>query len=229
MGADIPLSPRLKTVLSLTPRADCCCDIGTDHGYLAAALAKRGGRVIAADVNAAPLASAERNLRRFGAANAETRLSDGLSAIAEGEADCAVLAGMGGDLIRRVISAGIKGTKWLVLQPQSLVYELRGFLCESGFAIVDEALCREGGRFYAAMLVTRGDMRLNEAQLRLGPALMAKRPPLFAPYVEDEMRKLRLALEKIRQNGADTENAAEYRRLLALYGGVLHGEAERNN
>lgn len=221
---EVKLSPRLEMLLALTPEAETYCDIGTDHGYTALALSRRGGKVIAVDIRPKPLAVAAENVRRLGAENVELRLSDGFSAVNEGEAECAVLAGMGGELISRIISDGVKGAKYLVLQPQSLIYELRRFLCENGFVIEDEGLCREEGRFYIAMLVRRGEERpLTEAELRLGPVLLKKKHPLLREYIEDERRKLRLALDKISRTGAVTENRAEYERLIALYGGIENG------
>lgn len=222
------LSPRLNMILSLSPKAGSYCDIGTDHGFIALALAQRGGRVLAVDINSAPLKAAEANVRRLGVKNVELRRSDGFSAVREGEADCAVMAGMGGDLIKRIISAGIKGAGHLVLQPQSLIFELRDFLVENGFDIVDEELCREDDRFYVAMLVRPGSgpTSLSEIEKRLGPVLMKKRPPLFGDYVNDEIRKLRLALSKIERSGAVTANKAEYERLIRLYGGILNDKTQ---
>ncbi|MCH5188125.1 MAG: SAM-dependent methyltransferase [Oscillospiraceae bacterium] len=222
------LSPRLNMILSLAPEAGSYCDIGTDHGFIAIALAQRGSRVLAVDINSAPLKAAEANVRRLGVKNVELRRSDGFSAVGEGEAECAVLAGMGGDLIKRIISSGIKGTKYLVLQPQSLIYELRDFLAENGFVTLDEALCREEDRFYVSMLIRPGNgpISLSETEKRLGPVLLKKRPSLFVDYVNDEIRKLRLALSKIEHNGAVTANKAEYERLIALYGGILNDQAK---
>lgn len=219
----VTLTPRLEAVLSLVPPVGSCCDIGTDHGYLAIALAGRVKRVIAADINAAPLKVAERNIRLCGLTNIDVRRSDGFSAIAEGEAECAVMAGMGGDLIKRITAAGIKGAKYLVLQPQSLIYELRGYLAENGYITEDEVLCREDGRFYAAMRLRPGRERvaLTEAERRVGPVLLRRRPPLFEEYIGDEIRKLKLALSKI--DGGGKANVVEYNRLIRLYGGVLNG------
>lgn len=216
------LTPRLEMVLSLVPNSDCCCDIGTDHGYLAIALAQRCTRVIAADVNPGPLSAAKENIGRYGAKNVQLRLSDGFSAIAEGEADCAVIAGMGGELIARLLSGGTKGITSFVLQPQSLVHKLRRYLWQNGFLIEDEALCRDDGRFYVAMRVVMASSRpLSEAEERIGPVLLKKRPELLSDYIEDEIRKLRLAQSKI--GNAETANRAEYERLISLYGGIING------
>lgn len=227
---ELCLSPRLNMILSLAPMVGSYCDIGADHGYIAIALSRRGGRVIAMDINRGPLEAAAENIRRFGADNIELRLSDGFAALKEGEADCAVLAGMGGELIARIISEGVKGTKYFVLQPQSLIYELRKYLNDNSFTIEDEAVCREDRRFYIAMKVRPGVQRgLTEAELRIGPALLRKRPAILKEYLEGEINKLRLSLEKIEKAGAVTGNTLEYERLISLYGGIISGGTEENN
>lgn len=216
------LTPRLNMLQRLVPPCDCCCDIGADHGYLAIALSQKVKRVIAADVNRAPLAAAAENIRRFNAENVECRLSDGFSAINENEADCAVIAGMGGPLIERILSAGIKGTKKLILQPQSLIHNLRDYLCKNGFIIENEELCREDNRFYTAMLVrpNGAPYTLTEAEMRIGPVLLKKRPPLLNEYLCNERRKLRLAIQKIESSGTQAEAKQEYERLMRLYEGI---------
>ena len=76
-------------------------DVGTDHGYLPAALAERGyrGLLYASDIHAAPLASARKTAREAGV---EERirflLCDGLDDCPPDAVDTIVIAGMGGDL-----------------------------------------------------------------------------------------------------------------------------------
>ncbi len=213
----VKLTPRLEAVLSLVPKAKVYCDIGTDHGYIAIALAKRGGRVIAADINKGPLANAERNIERSGLRGSiETRISDGFSNIGFGEADCAVIGGMGGELIMNILKKGDKSVKCLVLQPQSMLRELRSYLADSGYIIEDEELCIEKGRYYAAMRVRRGETRpLSEAEKQLGPVLIYKRHPLLKEYIAYRRREIALALSKI--GDADSVRRGECEKLIRLY------------
>ena len=174
----IALSDRLEAVAELVKRAadgfrevradaledgstrPVIADIGTDHGYLAAALLDRGtaGRVIACDVNEGPLERAGETLEGY--EGAQVRLCDGLKGLAPGEADIAVMAGMGGRLMMRIIEEGDPrrlGIRAMVLQPQSEIYEFRAFLRERGYRIVDERSVRDAGKFYQAMLAKTGD------------------------------------------------------------------------
>ena len=128
----------------MVPLGARVADIGTDHGYLGIHLLQAGisPHVIACDLRRGPLENARRNARQFGVQDAmEFRLSDGLEKIAPEEIDCAVLAGMGGDLIVRILSA----CSWraregltLVLQPQSAGNVLRRWLCSEGLELLRE-------------------------------------------------------------------------------------------
>lgn len=137
------------------PSGSCVADIGTDHGYLCAYLALRENppqRLLACDIAEKPLQNAANSLAAYGVSDrVELRLSDGLSGIAEDEADCILLLGMGGTLISRILSAcpWIKAAgKRLILQPMSRANEAREWLCGNGFLITQEAVVREGRRLY---------------------------------------------------------------------------------
>ncbi len=225
----ISLSPRLEMVLSLVPERVGCCDVGTDHGYIAAALAHQGRKVIALDVNRGPLEQARRNLERMGLeGRVETRLSSGLEAVEPGEVDCAVIAGMGGELIAEILEKGIKDIRFFVLQPQSKFYELRDYLSKNGFCILKEVLCREEQRYYVALLAEArgGNLPLSEAEKHIGPLLLRDRPPLFCEYLASRRREAEKILEKIGE--AETPRREECAALAEMFrkyeqGGLSHG------
>jgi len=150
------LDKRLSAVYEAIPSNSLVADIGTDHAFLAIELIKnkKAKKVIACDINEKPLANAQKNLERSGCDKVETRLSDGLENIAENEADCIVIAGMGGEVISGIISRCpyIKSnTKTLVLQPMTGADFLRRFLCENGFEIIKEKGVAQGKRLYSVI------------------------------------------------------------------------------
>ena len=128
------LSQRLSSVASMVTAGNCLADVGTDHGYVPIYLYERNviPRAIAMDVNKGPLERAALHIAESGMKEAiETRLSDGLTALKPGEADSVVIAGMGGPLIIRILSAHPEVTeslKELILQPQSEISEVRIWL-----------------------------------------------------------------------------------------------------
>ena len=111
MGYPSYLSVRLKAVAELVSDGRCLADIGTDHAYIPIWLVKSGriSGAIAADVNRGPLQRALEHIRDNGLEDRiKLRLSDGFLALEPGEADSAVLAGMGGGLMIRILKEGAR-------------------------------------------------------------------------------------------------------------------------
>lgn len=132
-------------------------DIGTDHGYLPIWLLKTGAvpRAVASDINRGPLDAARFHGELYGVGDSLRLVQgDGLSAIAPEDAEDIVIAGMGGELILRIIcSAPWLVSKHLVLQPMSAVDKLRTGLWHQGFAAVRELAAQENGKVYSAFSV----------------------------------------------------------------------------
>lgn len=151
----------------------CTADVGCDHGYVSMYLVLRGisESAIAMDLRKGPLSSARDNVADFGIADrVQVRLSDGLEALNDGEADSLVIAGMGGKLMlsilekRDITSLGIKTG---VLQPQSDIPEFRGYMRGRGFEIVEERIVFEDGKYYFPMTVSfSGDGKQYEKALQ---------------------------------------------------------------
>ena len=128
-------------------------DIGCDHAFVSIYLVQQGiaDKVIAMDVNKGPLEAAQKNIKDYGSdGSIETRLSNGFDALRRGETDAAVIAGMGGKLVISIIDAADvfePGYK-LILSPQSDVREVRLYLLERGFRLLDEDMICEDGKYY---------------------------------------------------------------------------------
>ena len=104
------------------PAESRVADIGTDHARIPIYLLQQGAqRVIATDIREGPLRAAEEALRRRGLLErAELRLCDGASGVRPDEADCVVIAGMGGDTVAGILRASPwLADKHLLLQPQT--------------------------------------------------------------------------------------------------------------
>ena len=150
------LSKRLRAVADLVPGGTVLADVGTDHAYIPIALVEEGKipRALAMDINQGPLMRAEENIKAHGLEEKiEIRLSDGLEKMKKGEADAVLIAGMGGLLTVRILSGKreiLDGTT-LVLQPQSDLPSVRGWLAEERYAITAEDLVLEDGKYYPMM------------------------------------------------------------------------------
>lgn len=166
-----PVSEDLPDALPFEPFS-CTADVGCDHGYVSMYLVLSGisKSAIAMDLRKGPLSAARNNVAEFGIADkVQVRLSDGLLALSDGEADSLVIAGMGGKLMlsilekRDITSLGIKAG---VMQPQSDIPEFRGYMRGRGFEIVDERIVFEDGKYYFPMVVSfTGDGKKYEAAL----------------------------------------------------------------
>lgn len=153
----IPLSERLSLIKTLVPENAGVCDVGTDHGYLSAALIKSGKvrSVIATDLREKPLENARENLAKLGINNVDLRLCDGLSAVGPDEADTIIIAGMGGEVIAGIIERAIwlkNSSVTLILQAMTSCEALRDYLAANGFAIEKEITLEENEKVYSVIL-----------------------------------------------------------------------------
>ncbi len=190
------LNGRLKQIAALIPRCRTLADVGTDHGYIPIYCASHGicESAVAMDINPMPLRSAQNNIAKYGLQDKiSVRLSDGLQSLAENEADVIVIAGMGGLLMRDILSRGgsvIGSGTLLALQPMLAARELREYLYSGGFDICDEYVCREQDKFYNIITARRGDGTHDEADIIVGRNLRQNSPEDFAAYVDYRLRVL---------------------------------------
>lgn len=96
---------RLLTCAKLV-KGNKAVDVGTDHGYLAVYLISEGicDTVIACDVNEKPLNAARKTVKKSGyEEKIEVVLSDGLDNVKSDGVTDIIMAGMGGELIVKLL------------------------------------------------------------------------------------------------------------------------------
>ncbi len=177
------------------------CDVGTDHAYLPCYLIKNQitQQVIAADENEKPLSCARVHIREQGLSEQiRTVLSDGLSAIRAEEADDIVIAGMGGELIARILLScewGKNPQKHFILQPMTQADFLRRTLCCHGFSILKEEPVVENGHFYSVFLCqwTGERQELDEVSALIGNVPQSSSPHRDAYLLFQSNRMERIA------------------------------------
>lgn len=208
------LTPRLACLAAQVPQGAFLADIGTDHGKLPIALL-RAGRIasaIGSDIGAGPLAHAARNAAEHGV-TLSLRRAPGLDAVRPEECDTVSIAGMGGQTIAQILAAApwtTDGAHLLILQPMTMVYELRQWLWAHGHTIERETICREGRRHYV-VLSARGGGEARQVPLEAcaySPALL--RAPGAADYLQQLYGRERRALA-----GAERARTADPARLAA--------------
>jgi len=201
------VSKRLNRLARMVTEGYRLADVGTDHGYVPILLIneKRIPSAIAMDVNKGPLKRADDHIAEYGLEkHIKTRLSDGLAALREGEADTVLIAGMGGPLTVRILSEGqhVLGTvKELILQPQSEIAEVRRWLFENGWNIICEDILLDEGKYYpmmkavpaeacthAGVQATRNLTAYTEEEFCFGKLAFQKSPEILREFLQKSLQ-----------------------------------------
>ena len=159
-------------------------------------------QAIAMDVNQGPLLRAESHIREYGLEDKiKTRLSNGVLALKPHDYDCVVIAGMGGALTVQILEQGrtvFESLQEFVLQPQSEIWKVRKYLGENGYRIIDEDIVFEDGKYYPMMkVVCVQATAYNHIELQYGKCLLEKKHPVLKQFLEAELQKLMVVLERL--------------------------------
>jgi tRNA (adenine22-N1)-methyltransferase len=136
-------------VAAAIPAGVTVADIGCGDGHLTRFLRERGHAVIATELRAGPAARARERL-------GDCRLGDGLETLGVGEAQVAVIAGMGGNTMCGILERSpvlAASLERLVLQPQHRLGELRIWLREAGYLVLAEHEAADRRRAYTVLVV----------------------------------------------------------------------------
>ncbi len=208
------LPKRLEQIVAMVPPCRTAADIGCDHAYVSIALRERGKaeRVLACDVRPGPLEQAKANISRAGLADSiETRLGDGLQPVQTGEAETVILAGMGGELMLRILEGREADFSRFILSPQSDIAHVREKLLQKGLQWTDEVMLRDEGKYYVVMSLCQGGSGLSGALEVLGDALperilytygwllLGRRDPVLRDFLQREKQRYEGILEKTEQ------------------------------
>ena len=202
---------RLNKILDLINVHDCVADIGTDHGYLLIGCMEKGLKFCQGVENKlGPYLVAEANLNNYiQDGRIKLSLSDGLKDL-DPLIDTVVIAGMGGELISKIIDESLakaKTLKKLILEPNVRCYELRKYLNLNGFTIyneeiinnsfgfllniLNEEIINDNDKYYEIMEVkfTNSLPTLSENELLFGPILLKNANPLFVTKWQTKLKE----------------------------------------
>ena len=213
----IKLSQRLQAIADLVPTGAKVADIGTDHGFLPCYLAQSGKAelVIACDVNAQPLALAQKNIMDYNVGDkVSTRLGNGLAVLKPGEVDTVTIAGMGGALMIDILDASpmvVDRLKRIVLQPNVGAEAVRIWAEKNRWQIVAEDLIRENDIFSVIIVLEQGrsDRFMSAVELYLGPKLLAEHHPMLGLYISEEWEKTQHILEQLAKSDSEESRKKE--------------------
>lgn len=200
---------RMLKIAALADFSEVVADIGCDHAYISINLIENGkaNKVIASDLREGPLKIAKENIKLADfEKRIETRLCAGLIGYKPGEVDTILISGMGGMLIKEILSEGrevVERADTLILEPQSDLRIVRSYLREIGFVIVDEDMLVEAGKYYQIIKAVKpvNNQYLNDemgimAEDEFGPVLIRKKHPVL----KELLLKRKRHFEELLQN-----------------------------
>ena len=188
------LSKRLARLAQLVPHGQKVVDVGCDHGLLPCFLVQNGisPSVIGVDVHQGPFETARRAVLAAGLEDhINIRLGDGLLPLQPGEADTAIIAGMGGGTMKDILVRSplvVEQLQQIILQPMSGEGILRKWLSANGWSIIDEDLLEEDERMYQIIAARKGEgQELNEMEADYGPLLIKNRHELLGRLLQKDI------------------------------------------
>lgn len=207
----IRLTERLQVIADNIQKGEKVADIGTDHGYLPIYLYKNNisDQLILTDINKGPMEIAVRNLNQYQVPvdNYDARIGDGLKPVKTGEVDTIVIAGMGGMLIKDILSYDMNKTKALkkiILQPRNAQDKLREWLLSNGFEIIDEFLVTEGKFICEVIVATPGEGKQTEPiYYEISDKLIEKKDPLLETFIMRKINVEKNIVETTLQNNSE--------------------------
>jgi len=206
------ISNRLISISKYTKGFDTLLDVGSDHGLLPIYAIKNHfvNKAIASDINYKPLEMAKNNFKKNNV-GIDVVVFDG---IPETSADVIVIAGMGSELIIKILDktlSNAKNLKRLILCPNTDYYMLRSYL-NNKFVIVDEEVIYDKNHFYEIIVLEIGNELYNEKELYFGPILMTKKDELFIKKLNKDL----FSLKKIVDDITDKEKQKEIQKEIEM-------------
>ena len=194
MSTLLNIGARLEAIVDLCPNARVIADIGCDHGYVTAELIiqEKADMVVATEksqecLNKAVLLANSLNISPF----VSFILGDGFEALTKHDkVKCAIIAGMGGQEIIKILMNRPKHLYNFVLQPMKDAPMLRNYLVENGFKIVVDKLVKEDDKFYDVILVTKGNCELADLEIYFGKTNFTENYEIFYEYLTQRQKKL---------------------------------------
>lgn len=186
-----PAVNRLQTVANLIPcGTTVVADIGYDHGRLISLLSRQRPEIRVIGVER-QLGAAKRfwNSNRLPAqVQARIRLihGDGFEVLGTQTVETAVLAGLGERRIVDILDAApqvVARLTRLVLAPLGTAAVLRPYLRARSWAVVEERLVVERGRFYQIFAACPGKAETDPDTWWFGTQLFEQRHPLLPAYL----------------------------------------------
>lgn len=203
------LSNRLQAIADFVEKNTIVADIGTDHGYIPKYLIDKNisKKVIATDISYRSLEKTIDYINQFKYSRIIPRHGDGLEVIKPFEVDTLIISGMGGLLIKDILDKDKDKTSSFtnfILQPNVASKELRQYLVDNKFKIMEEDLVKEDGKYYEIIYAKKGkDYIGKEIYFEISEKLIDKNHPLLNEYIEFKINAIDKIMEDLKDKNTD--------------------------
>ncbi len=213
MKSILNLGKRLANVVYMAEDVKVTADIGCDHGYVAAELILQNKckNIVATDIsksslNKAILFAESINLSEY----ISFRSGDGAKYITKyDKVTQAIISGLGGLEMIKILKESKFKFKFLVLQPMSDIVAVRKYLLENNYFIEYDYIVEEDGRFYDIIKAKKKKAnKLNEYEMYFGKDNFDLKNTDFVKFLNAEEKKYEALKEKIGE--LNEQYAAEY-------------------
>lgn len=159
---------------------------------------------VLADVNKGPLDNAHKEVIQNNLLDkVDLRLGSGIEILEIGEVEEVIIAGMGGILISELLEAKKEvahNVEKLILQPMQAQEELRYYLLNNGYEILEEVLVREDFRIYeiiVAKYTGKNTIIEDEIYYEVGIKLLENKDSLFNDFIEKKIKTYSSIVNKL--------------------------------
>ncbi len=208
------LSKRLQAIGEMVPEHSIVADIGTDHGYIPVYLIESGisKRVIGSDISKNSLDKIIEYVKGIGyEKEIESRLGNGLEVLKPYEVDTVIIAGMGGLLIRDILDDNKEVSNSIthfIFQPMIASKELRKYLHDNNFIILDEKIVKEENKYYEIIHAKKGKSYIEkDIYYEISKILIERKDPILQEFIENKIKMTENILVDL--EGKDTDKSKE--------------------
>ena len=197
---NLKLDYRLKEIVS-NVKGSVICDIGCDHGKVTHYLLSNGMVDFAyiSDISAPSLDKAVKLLDSYNYQDKyKAIVSDGFNEYPKDvNIDTAIISGMGGYEIVKILSESKTLVNRYVLQPQHNEYDVKLYLSTHGYNITRDYIIKQKDKFYNIIVCEKGGRTYNNSELYFGEENFIRKSPDFVDFLDFEYSKTVNIIDKI--------------------------------
>lgn len=204
----IELSKRLGAIVGFIDKNKKVADIGTDHGFVPNFIVNEeiSDFVISSDISKnSLLKSVELTKEYKNEDKIINRIGPGLEVLSISEVDIAIIAGMGGLLISEIIKdswdIAINLDK-LILQPMQAKKELREFLVNNGFEIIDEKIVFEDRKYFEIIVAKYTGKNIEKENIffEVPEIPYNRRDEIIYSYLENRIEYNKMLIDNLKKS-----------------------------